>query len=100
MREKKFTQTEWKIADSEPKTFVYALNEHGQNRFFFNISSAGKDCADSDEVEANAHLIAAAPELLEALENLLEYTVVLDGPGNVNIDHAVAILRKAYGETP
>jgi hypothetical protein len=48
--------------------------------------------------EANAHLIAAAPELLEALENLLK---VYEGEGGTQHhagDIARAAIAKAKGE--
>ena len=46
--------------------------------------------------EANARLIAAAPELLEALEGLLE--AVSDGAEYIATDAAVAAIKKAKGE--
>lgn len=49
--------------------------------------------------EANAHLIAAAPELYEALANLL---AVSEGEGGTRFDAqdiARAALAKARGET-
>ena len=51
----------------------------------------------SPECEANAHLIAAAPELLEALENLLK---VHEGEGGTQRhagDMARAAIAKAKG---
>lgn len=57
-----------------------------------------------DEAEANARLIAAAPELLEALENLV--TGIKDNfrrnglgsPSGPYIDNALSVIRKARGE--
>ena len=52
----------------------------------------------SPSCEANAHLIAAAPELLEALENLLK---VHEGEGGTQHhagDMARAAIAKARGE--
>ena len=46
-------------------TTVYALNERGVNRFFCSVQDAHTPAA---ELEANARLIAAAPDLLEALK--------------------------------
>lgn len=43
---------------------VYALNEQGFNRFSALVQDARTG---DEELEANARLIAAAPELLEAL---------------------------------
>jgi hypothetical protein len=64
------------------------------------------ECADrwflkvnSDEAKANARLIAAAPELLEALQNLLAVAGVrIDDPRIVQFDAARAAVAKATGE--
>jgi hypothetical protein len=45
----------------------------------------------------NARLIAAAPELLESLEEALNYAI--DGTGTFNLSKAVAAVKKAKGET-
>ena len=68
------------------------------------------ECADryyqkvnSDEAKANARLIAAAPELLEALVLLLRYTLACEAMMNVKpagqIEIARSALAKATGET-
>lgn len=49
-----------------------------------------------NEDEANARLIAAAPELLEALEGVIEYTALLDDVTQAAIRSAIA---KALGES-
>jgi len=52
------------------------------------------------ESGANARLIAAAPELLEALQNLLAVAGVrIDDPRIVQFDAARAAVAKATGET-
>lgn len=45
---------------------VYALNDDGYNRFSALVQDAHTP---GDELEANARLIAAAPDLLEALQS-------------------------------
>jgi hypothetical protein len=53
-----------------------------------------------DELAANARLIAAAPDLLAALSNLLR---VIDGEGGTRPnarEEARAAIAKATGETP
>jgi hypothetical protein len=58
------------------------------------------------EVEANAHLIAAAPALYEALERLLEHAGIadaapedIDGEDHIAESAARKALRLARGET-
>jgi len=58
----KHTQGPWLV---EGRT-VYALNDDGYNRFSALVQDAHTP---GDELEANARLIAAAPELLAALED-------------------------------
>lgn len=51
------------------------------------------------EMEANARLIAAAPELYEALDGLLAVVNVrIDDPRTAQFDAARAALAKATGE--
>jgi hypothetical protein len=71
MTEVKHTPGPWKREDR----FVYALmpdqKRHGQevNRFWLSVQpQAGYGVPDA-EIDANANLIAAAPELLEALKS-------------------------------
>lgn len=59
------TQGPWIV---EGRT-VYALNEKGVNRFYASVQDAHTN---EDELKDNARLIAAAPELLEALEKIVE----------------------------
>lgn len=49
--------------------------------------------------EANAHLIAAAPELLEALENLIDFaeTLAADGGRSADLREAYEAIKKARG---
>ena len=73
--EKKFTKEEWLLGDSD-KIFVYALRQKGVmgrfrepnmvNAFSLRVSD-DNHILEQGEAEANAKLIAAAPEMLEAL---------------------------------
>jgi hypothetical protein len=67
----KHTPAPWLIADSN---FVYALHDHkGRqvNRFSAAIDHYPSQGGTAEEGLANARLIAAAPELLEALQMLM-----------------------------
>lgn len=87
---------------------VYALTQYGFNRFWLSIDSCGRpthDEAGPEECRANARLIAAAPELLEALRGLSE---VIDaaiwgkpwqGYPHAQMDAAKAAIAKAEGKS-
>ena len=68
----KFTKGPWLIAE-EDKTFVYALAPNKTNSFWALLQTAGAERVSRKELEANAHLIAAAPEMYEALALMVEY---------------------------
>lgn len=67
----KHTQEEWLIA-GDNGDFVYALGPNGGNKFWAAVASAGSDSISAEEKAANARLIAAAPDLLAALIDLVE----------------------------
>ncbi len=68
------TQQEWQ----RDRTTVYALNVEGTNRFVAQVqggwATQGRNRTEAEEVEANARLIAAAPELLAALSKAVDET--------------------------
>lgn len=77
-------------------TLVYALNEDGFNRFCALVQDAHTA---KQELEANARLIAAAPELLEALEQFVAW---VDAPcesafSDSQLASARAAIAKAKG---
>lgn len=74
---------------------VYALNERGVNRF----SALIQDAHTPDyELKANAQLIAAAPELLEALLLMLHLHDLSGGTEGDVTRFARAAIAKALGE--
>lgn len=69
----KHTPGPWKVnnvfIENEPNRFIVSQNKWGGN----NIADCGLSGDGSWDVnEANAHLIAAAPEMLEALKGVLD----------------------------
>ena len=94
MREKKFTPGPWALMNSGAIWLIYGPIGERICRLFFST--------DTKERLANAHLIAAAPELLEALEKIMEMGEFGNWPqpNNMIMDKAMFALAKAYGETP
>jgi len=64
----KHTRRPWKLIDG---TFIYAPNSRGVNQFWCQLYTQ-RDCATQEELIANAKLMRAAPDLLEALQCLLQ----------------------------
>lgn len=91
---RKHTPGPWLVDDRT----VYALNENGFNRFFASVQDAHTDPI---ELEANAQLIAAAPDLLEALELLMRWQVKnVNCWSNTAYDDAARVIKRATGEEP
>jgi len=90
MSDAKHTPAPWLIAD---ESFVYALNDSGYNRFWAHVTGGNLRRAESTsraEVEANARLIAAAPDLLDALQGIIGY---FDSGNNVPVSQATIKAR-------
>ena len=87
MKEFKGTPGPWNYRDDEPD-WVTDSND--------NIAVARVTCYNTDSKAqlANAHLIAAAPELLEALQDLVVRCRIY-----VNTSDAQAAIAKALGES-
>ena len=101
MADTKFTPGPWRIANNgrsgkKTRTFRIWRNDPNQpdgdnfrNTGYANISSHVSG-------EANAHLIAAAPQLYEALECLLNATMYRNHPEESQM--AINALTKARGD--
>lgn len=95
MNAKAHTSGPWEIGrhatpESFPQFGIYAAN--GNGRDLAHVVSHGT--ADSAETQANARLMAAAPEMLEALRNVAEIMSGADY-SHVKADMARAICRRA-----
>ena len=77
------------------KNYIHAYTDKHCPRC--DVWSVNAPDARADEVaEANAHLIAAAPDMYEALEYSLVYLAGrMRGAENGNIDRALHLIRKA-----
>lgn len=96
----------WKIDRYHPSRSPFGISRDTgdamQNKSVINSGGFARKA--TDEAEANARLIAAAPDLLEALtllhNNLAEYQVLnkLGGYDNHDMKMARAAIAKATGE--
>lgn len=94
----KHTPGPWKVEPGHPitihsKTTMWPVLEDG-----IPVSRIGAFIADAGDNEANARLIAAAPELLNALveaENALsDYIPTIECNGKANLNYGHAVLRQ------
>lgn len=95
----KFTAGPWAIREVEHNP--QRLNIQETSDFGYEIASVWGGGALDDAILANARLIAAAPELIQALEYLCRYAKT-DGinlrPHDFAVVQALAALAKARGE--
>lgn len=89
MSEVKFTRGPW-ISVEGTTSGREVLAEKPSTKSRLRVARIG-----GPDRDANAHLIASAPELYEALDNILKRGLTID-----LIDPARAALAKARGETP
>ena len=95
-REKRYTPGPWQV-DRENCHTGQVATCHGDNDGWYEVWTM--EWSGGVNQEANAHLIAAAPELLEALEMVLDDPNALDGRPRT-ADVVFEAIAKAYGETP
>jgi hypothetical protein len=86
----------------ENSEFVYALNKLGSNRFYLGVQPGRDDYnlrTSTNELDANAQLIAAAPELLEVLKRILSNLNYADAVPELGFKmrQAEDIIAKAEG---
>jgi len=88
MNETKFTPGPWHIWYEEMEISIYDQNSD-------LICGPIKQCP---EQEANAHLIAAAPELFDCLQRCLDEMVWIGPKAKKTAEDSHAALAKARGE--
>ncbi len=97
----KHTPGPWRVSSESPRIIKKDYRAIGSDAGFLIASTMGHDksgfYASEQEADANALLITAAPELLEALEELLAATQHLE-PCPATADKARAAIAKAKGE--
>lgn len=103
MTERKWTPGPWVVVDASDFELDKSRFKNGAFQVMSNDcdNHAVADCSCNHtcrmdwECKANAHLIAAAPELYEALEACKPFA---DGYGFINGVNIIAALAKARGE--
>ena len=97
MAETKFTEGPWRVL---PPSVGVDLNWHvtdNGDTFVAHVYGFGHSVDEQSKI--NAHLIAAAPDLYEALTQAGDYISSLDFIGDENVVAAItAALAKARGE--
>lgn len=108
----KWTKGPWEFVEGadnlgeQDDNAAFALGSvKGGGKYDLHICRVWNDINDDDEMSeerANAHLIAAAPELFEALAALVEHDEMLIEQGVlrhfVELERAASVLKKAMGE--
>jgi hypothetical protein len=95
MSEPKFTKGPWRVLDNTSYT-------DRPNHYQILTKDAGlwvayTECCDNEEEEANAALIAAAPEMYELLQDIATNYQCMPNPCGVE-QRIEAVLKKARGE--
>jgi len=98
--ETKFTQGPWSFEYDGNSMFLEIDAYRGDDVFTVCEIETWIDEPDNSEVLANANLIAAAPDLYDALEKLMSWQVThVNEWHNSAYDNAVRALAKARGES-
>ena len=94
--EKKFTEGNWNVSDDTSECYLVKSDDGGLIAFVYD-GDIDDEAIHMDVVQANAKLIAAAPELLEALIKMCDFhekNATWD-KGNNGYYEAKQIIKKA-----
>lgn len=94
MSEAKFTKGPWYVHNNDVYLEVFSDKGAICDTCMSGHQFDGGDCTEGKFAKANAHLIAAAPEMYDALEHILE-NQALGSPLALSINN---LLAKARGE--
>ena len=89
-RKKRYTQPPWNYTMRNANEIMTTFHGVQIGRIYIDVTTENE--------RADSRLIAAAPELLEALEAIMENDGTMMRPNC--IDKARDAIAKAYGETP
>ena len=100
MKEFKGTPGPWRVSEKHGDLIDIRHNDNGIGAISLNLAHVVARQSWSKEAEANAKLIAAAPELLEALQKLLRkaYKQNWNDAYPEETQSAQAAINKALGE--
>ena len=100
MKEPKFTKGPWIVSKTSGMEIFINHSHENSKRVPGYFAEVRRFTTDHEQVDANAHLIAAAPELFEALRCLLEKADLefTNGRWPETRNDARAALAKALGE--
>ena len=100
----KHTPGQWSVVEHDHAICVQTESprqtKFGASRYAVVGGLDRSDPEQLEEARANARLIAAAPDLLEALKALLERYVLAIGNEGIECLNARAAIAKATGEQP
>ena len=98
MSERKWTPGKWSVYEDERETYWPGIDAGRTSIVVWGDQQENNGVQGDtlEEAKANAHLIAAAPDLYEALDRLVRY---INAPSTEAYLSARAALAKARGET-
>lgn len=91
-----YTKGKWKVYEDHMTARTDVVSEDGIG-FFQKIIANIKTCDTMDETDANARLIASAPDMYEALRALVEWAKYF-APNDTATRAGIEAIRKAEGK--